>query len=105
MNTVPVPKTPTKNFPRYIRKAVSTRRLCFGRYGKNGNPRPDIGCAVMRNGDLIPFDWGGANGNLSLAEVKEIRKDDNTAEFIYIGMVFDSATMASRDNFAKVIKF
>lgn len=105
MNTIPVSKTSTKNFPRYVRKAISTRRLCFGGFDKCGNSRPDIGCAIMRNGDLIPFEWGNKNGNLSLMEVKEIRKQEKDAEFIYHGRVYDVAIMASRDNFAKVIKF
>ncbi len=92
----------TTVMPKYVRKAAKTKYLCFGGFDKDGGYRPDIGLAVMRNGELIPYEWGG---NLSMAKVKEIRKADHRQEFIYVGKVFDSVENKSRDNFAKVIHF
>lgn len=92
--------------PKYIRKAVKVKRLCFGGWNADGSYRnADIAVAVMRNGDLIPFEWGGNGSNLSMAKVKEIRNADHKQEFVYIGKCHDSETNARRDNFAKVIHF
>ena len=95
----------TTVMPKYVRKAAKTKYLCFGGFNKDGGYRADIGLAVMRNGELIPIEWGGNGGTLSMAEVKEIRKADHNQEFIYIGKVYDSLAKESRDNFAKVIHF
>lgn len=106
-NYTPKKVRPTDTImPKYIRKAVKIKRLCFGGWNADGSYRnADIAVAVMRNGDLIPFEWGGKGSNLSIADVKAIRNTDHKQEFVYIGKVFDSYMNESRDNFAKVIHF
>ena len=106
-NYTPEKVRPTDTtMPKYIRKAVKIKRLCFGGWNADGScSTADIAVAVMQNGDLIPFEWGGKGSNLSMADVKAIRNADHNQEFVYIGKVFDSVENKSRDNFAKVIHF
>jgi hypothetical protein len=90
-----------EKLPAYIRKASKVKCLCFGGFDHEGKMRKDIGAAVMRNGDIIPFWWGD---KLTLEECKKIRKQDHKSNFLYIGRVWD-ADHGSRDNFARIISF
>ena len=75
-NTVPVPKT-AKRFPAWIKKATEVKRMTSG-------ADSDIGLAVIR-GDVVLFHWGGEFCDLSLDEVKQIRKQKPFSNFVYIG--------------------
>lgn len=75
-NTIPVPKTASR-FPAWIKKATEKKRMTSG-------VDSDIGLAVIR-GDVVLFHWGGEFCNLSLDEVKRIRKLNPYREFVYIG--------------------
>lgn len=75
-----------KRLPHYIRKPVAYCRLCYGGKQYDGSFR-DIGIAKMRNGDLIPFDWGDA---YTLEQCRELRRNnpDWQHNFVQLGKHF-----------------